>query len=90
MIAKAKKISKLARKHWRAFVHDVHWYFNHVTFYAMRITRQLKKYPYNSEEVRYWAKLPEDPSKYPFDKQKASSALYEVTQWIREDETQGK
>ena len=90
MITHIKFIWKLARKHWRAFVHDVHWHFSHATFYAKRISAHFKKYPYKQEDYNYWSPPPHDPKKYPYDKQKAESALYEVNEWIREDQRKTK
>jgi hypothetical protein len=88
MLYNLKTLWRLTKKHARAYAHDIQWHFSHIKFYAKRMSLQFKKYPYKQEDYTYWAKLPEDPSVYPFDKQKADSALYEVSRWIREDDNQ--
>lgn len=80
-----KRIWQLTKKHSRAYVHDIHWHFNHVTFYAKQMTKYYKTHPPKAKDHKYWADLPEDPKVFPFNKEKADAALYEVSKWIRED-----
>lgn len=75
----------VTKKHSRKWWHDIVWHFSHVKFYADRISKHYAKIPYNPEEDVYWLKPELDPKKYPFDKEKADAALYEVRQWISED-----
>jgi hypothetical protein len=84
-----KRVWQIIRLHTRRCVHDIQWHFSHVSFYAKRIKTHFKDKRYNPADDRYWAPLPEDPVKYPFDKEKADAALYEVRQWIREDNKPG-
>ncbi len=81
-----KRIWQLTKKHSRAYSHDIHWHFSHVRFYANRISKHFKDKRYDPKQDRYWDSLPLDPKKYPFDKEKAEAALYEVREWIREDD----
>jgi len=86
MSYKMKTFWYLLKKYTKAFKREYASRTNRVMYYHDRISDHVKKYPALSNEFTPQSNLVLDPSLYPYDKEKAESALKEVTQWILEDE----